>query len=26
MSLNERIISLSEQVNDLMAKENPIGS
>ena len=26
MSFNERIIALTEQVNDLMSKESPIGS
>jgi hypothetical protein len=26
MSLNERIIALTEEVNDLLAKDNPIGS
>lgn len=26
MSLNERIIGLTEQVNELISKENPIGS
>ena len=26
MSLNERIVALTEEVNDLFSKENPIGS
>jgi hypothetical protein len=26
MALNERIIALTEQINDFMSKENPIGS
>ena len=26
MVLNERIIALTEQINDFMSKENPIGS
>ena len=26
MALNERIIALTEEVNNLMSKENPIGS
>jgi hypothetical protein len=26
MSFNERIIALTEQLNDLMSKESPIGS
>jgi hypothetical protein len=26
MSLNERIIALTEEVNGLLSKENPIGS
>ena len=26
MSLNERIITLTEEVNDLLSKEGPIGS
>ena len=26
MSLNERIIALTEEVNDLLSKDNPIGS
>jgi hypothetical protein len=26
MSLNERLITLTEEVNDLLAKDNPIGS
>ena len=26
MSLNEKIITLTEEVNDLLSKDNPIGS
>jgi hypothetical protein len=26
MSLNERIITLTEEVNELLSKDNPIGS
>jgi hypothetical protein len=26
MSLNERIISLTDEINDLLSKDNPIGS